>query len=99
MLQQLATAQAFVIQVLAIKNHILLQSEQDDTGLSEVTVCKIICKPLESGIWNESIQGSMNNALSSDRVSDIDILREIGLAVQSKKALEEKFNGKKTGSF
>ena len=107
LLQQLATAQqgntedpqAFVIRVLAIKNRILLQSEQDDTGLSEVTVCKIMCKSLESGIWNESIRGRMRHVLSSDRVSDIDILREIGLAVQSEKARKEKFNGKKQVRF
>ena len=107
LLQKLATAKqgndedpkTFVIRVLAIKNHIVTESENSSTNFSEELLRKIMNKSLESGIWNESIRNWMRPVLSRNDVSDAMILREIGLAIQSEKIRKEKFGAKKQVRF
>ena len=54
-----------------------------------------MCKSLETGIWSENIRNRMRPVLSIPNVSDVRLLKEISLAVQSEKRRKEKFNTKR----
>ena len=103
LLQQLATAQqgsledpqTYVIRVLALKNRILMESEQGEAGINENSLNKIMHKSLETGIWSENIRNRIRPVLSSSNVTDTAIMREISLAVQSEKTRKEKFASKR----
>ena len=79
--------QSFAIRILALKNRIVLES--NESGLSERYVRRRMIKALDTGFWSENIQRRVSQVLGDD-ASDTNILRAVSLAVQSERVKKEK---------